>query len=99
MSTEGLKALLAQINEGVNKVIAEMETKGINEPTFDPRSPDEYHKLDPITWIGREVIASQLQDLGWLLLGPQSVVNSTATNVSTVMIPLSVYEEDSRERE
>lgn len=82
MSTEGLKKLLGEINEGMGKLIAEMEEKEINESTFEVNSPDEYEKLEPLTWIGREILAAQLQDLSTLILGPKNYINAFSTNVS-----------------
>jgi hypothetical protein len=82
MSTvEGLKKLLEEINNGMGKLIAEMEEKGIKESTFDANSPDEYEKLEPLTWIGREIIAAQLQDLASLIIGPKNFINAFSTNV------------------
>lgn len=91
MSTvEGLKKLLEEINNGMGKLIAEMEEKGIKESTFDADSPDEYEKLEPLTWIGREIIAAQLQDLASLIIGPKNFINAFSTNVGGSFLALSL---------
>ena len=81
-NTASIKELQAQINDGLNKLVAEMEEKDIKASTFEVDSPDECNKLDPVSWIGREVIATQLQDLSMLLQGPKGYLNNFGTTVS-----------------
>lgn len=81
-SSSGIKQLLAEINEKVNKLVEEMEAKEVRESTFDIDSPDDYQKLEPLAQLEREIISSQLQDLQQLLLGPKGTIDSFCTNVS-----------------
>jgi hypothetical protein len=70
----GMKDKLAKAGELLDKLLAEMQEKGVQEPTFDADSTDDYLKLAPKTFATREMLIDELQDLIWLVQGPQQSV-------------------------
>lgn len=85
----GMKDKLAKAGELLDKLLAEMQEKGVQEPTFDVDSTDDYLKLAPKTFATREMLIDELQDLIWLVQGPQQSVlfaNSVVSHTHTLSL-------------
>lgn len=79
-----MKDKLSKAGELLDKLLAEMQEKGVAEPTFDADSPDDYMKLAPKTYATREMLVDELQDLIWLVQGPQQSILFQNSVVSAV---------------
>jgi hypothetical protein len=83
-----MKERFSKAGELLDKLLAEMEEKGVKEPTFEADSTDDYMKLAPRTYATREMLIDHLQDLIWLVQGPQQSVLFANSVVSSFIFVL-----------
>ncbi|KAI9148322.1 O-methyltransferase lcsG [Paramyrothecium foliicola] len=89
-AANGLKELFAQVTDHFTQFTSKLDELSLEPSHYDVDSPEEYHKLDPMTYMQREFIAELLQDLSWLVQGPrastESFVNQTLSEATTLNV-------------